>query len=190
MFRGIGTWFGKDTFSGLLSQEVEQIGVFKTVPQNLVRVAVSYFHNGLSDCVESLLAGLSLSGRDDVHVNLTSSGVSGRLLQSMLDESDGLLNISFLDELAKSHLCKGLGKSDHTLQLPWSGSHSLSGIAETSQLHVLLHDFLSNSLRNGRFASLSSVRDVLGEELTINLVGLNELGGLHWSLGVRVEILL
>jgi hypothetical protein len=75
---------------------------------------------------------------NDIHVDLACVGIGGRLLHGLLDQSDCLIQIDFLNFLRESHFGNGLCNSDHGLKLTRSGGDGLSGVTKTSHVHVLL----------------------------------------------------
>lgn len=112
---------------------------------------------------------------DDVHVNFSSGRISGTLLHGRLDESYRLFNISLLYGLAQSHFSKSLWQSDHWFKLSRCGSDSLLWVSKTSHLSVLLDKVTHNIVRDSGLDTFSCIRNILGKELSVNLVRFNKL---------------
>jgi hypothetical protein len=59
--------------------------------------------NEVTNLFEPLLGSLDLTSCDDVHVDLTCVWIGSSLLESVLDEPDCFIDISFLNNVAQSH---------------------------------------------------------------------------------------
>ena len=126
---------------------------------------------------------------NDVHVDLTCFWISGRLLHCGLNQAHSLLNVSFLNSIAESHLGNTLGDADQRLELARRRCDRLLVVAHGAHLLVLLHEYDYVFIGNLGEALHPGVRDVLRKEVTVDHVCENQVISLHFILCVSHAVL-
>ena len=120
-----------------------------------------------------------MASGEDIHVDLSSVWVGGRLLHGLLDQSDGFIQVLLFNFIGKSHFGDGFRNSDHGLKLTRGGSNGLSGVSKTSHINILLHEVTLHRLGNLWLIVLPRIRNILGKKLSINFVRSQEFSSLH-----------
>lgn len=156
--------------SPFLLQEVQQVSVLQPLCVDSVsELSLDVLDEG-DDDLQLLCACLRLASCDDVHVDLSSSWIGGRLLQRILDKLNGFINILLFNVLSQSHLGKGFRDPDHRLKLSGCSCDRFGVVAKASHLHILLHQVDLDGLGDLWLAAFSCIRDVLCEEVSVNFV--------------------
>ena len=136
----------------------------------------------ITDEFESLWWSFCLTCSDNIHVYLACGWIGSCLLKCMLNQSHSFINISLFDVFTQSHLGESFRNADHWLKLTRGRCNGFWAIPQTAHFHILRNQVHLDGVRNLRPDVLSGVRDVLSEELSINLVGSEELSILFWLI--------
>ena len=136
--------------------------------------------NIVGDCAESLCRRLCLPCGNNIHIDLTCSWISSRLLKSVSNKCDSLVHISLFNHIWESHFGECFRNSDHRFKLTGSRCDSIRGVTDGSHLNVLLNEVALDGIGELGSDTLSRVRNILSKEFPGNGVRLQKFSLLSW----------
>lgn len=140
------------------------------------------------DCAESLCRRLRLAGSNDIHIDLTCSWISSRLLKSVSDECNSFVNISLFNNIWESHFGECFGNSDHRFKLTGSSCNCVRSISDGPHVNVFLNEIALNWVSKFGSNALSCIRNVFSEEFPGNSVRFQKFSLLSWSFFIDVFV--
>jgi hypothetical protein len=105
-------------------------------------------------------------GREETHIDFTSSWISSTLLHSVLDQSNCFFDVLLLNFSSKAHFCDSFRYSDHGLELSRSGCDGLFCVAHIPHSFVLINKRLLSLFGKFWLTVFTSVADKLGQKVS------------------------